>query len=74
MMDGRQKSDLGIVARKRANNPEQPGAESAERRPGAKGNTVGPRTDRTQGRTLPCPSDSTVYGKQRGSGNHPWPD
>jgi RNA-directed DNA polymerase len=50
MMHGRQKSDLGIVASKLANKPGKPGAESGGRRPGAKGNTVGLHTDRTQGR------------------------
>jgi group II intron reverse transcriptase/maturase len=50
MMHGRQKSDLGIVAMKLANKPGKPGAESVERRPGAKGNMVGWRMDRTQGR------------------------
>lgn len=50
MTHGRQKSDLGIVARKRTNNPGQPGAETVERRPGTKGNRVGLHTDRTQSR------------------------
>jgi len=50
MMHGRQKSDLGIVALKRANNPGQPGAESVERRPGAKGNRQELHTVRTQSR------------------------
>jgi RNA-directed DNA polymerase len=50
MMNGRQKSDLGIVASKLANKPGRPGAESVERRPGAKGNMVDLHTDRTQGR------------------------
>lgn len=50
MMDGRQKSDLGIVALKQANKTGKPVAESVERRPGAKGNRVRLHTDRTQGR------------------------
>jgi len=50
MMHGRQKSDLGVVALKLANKPGRPGAESVERRPGAKGNTIELRTHRTQGR------------------------
>ena len=50
MMHGRQKSDLGVVAPKLANKPGRPGAESVERRPGAKGNRVGLHTHRTQGR------------------------
>ena len=50
MMHGRQKSDLGVVAQKLANKPGRPGAESVERRPGAKGNMVGLHTHRTQGR------------------------
>lgn len=51
MMNGREKSDLPIVASKRANNPGRPGAERVERRGGAKGNTEQQRTHRTQGRT-----------------------
>ena len=50
MMHGRQKSDLGVVALKLANKPGRPGAESVERRPGAKGNTIELHTHRTQGR------------------------
>ena len=50
MMHGRQKSDLGVVAQKLANKLGRPGAESAKRRPGAKGNMVGLHTPRTQGR------------------------
>ena len=50
MMHGRQKSDLGVVALKLANKPGQPGAESVERRPGAKGNTIEWHTRRTQSR------------------------
>jgi len=50
MMHGRQKSDHGVVARKLANKPGGPGAESVERRPGAKGNMGERRTDRTQRR------------------------
>jgi RNA-directed DNA polymerase len=50
MMHGRQKSDLGVVAQKLANKLGRPGAESVERRPGAKGNRVGLHTLRTQGR------------------------
>ena len=50
MTHGRQKSDLGIVAKKPTNKTGKPVAESVERRPGAKGNMVEVRTDRTQGR------------------------
>lgn len=50
MMHGREKSDLSTVAKKRANKPGQPGAESVERREGAEGNTVEPRTCRTPSR------------------------
>ena len=50
MMHGRQKSDLGVVAQKLANKLGRPGAESVERRPGAKGNMVRLHTPRTQGR------------------------
>ena len=45
-----EKSDLFIVATKLANKPGQPGAESAERRERAEGNTEGPHTRRTQSR------------------------
>ena len=50
MMHGREKSDLFIVAKKPANKPGQSGAESVERREGAEGNTVEPRTCRTPSR------------------------
>ena len=50
MMYARQKSDLGVVARKLANKPGKLGAESVERRPRAKGNRVELHTHRTQGR------------------------
>ena len=50
MMYEREKSDLCIVATKPANKPGQLGAESVERRQGAEGNTVGPRTCRTPSR------------------------
>ena len=66
MMHGRQKSDLGVVALKLANKPGRPGAESVERRPGAKGNMVRLHTPRTQGRAG-VSHDSTVYGKQQGN-------
>jgi hypothetical protein len=48
MMNGLEKSDPCEVARKPANKPGQPGAESVERRRGAEGNTVEPHTCRTQ--------------------------
>ena len=48
MMNGLEKSDPCEVARKPANKPGQPGAESVERRRGAEGNTGGPHTGRTQ--------------------------
>ena len=48
MMNGLEKSDPCEVARKPANKPGQPGAESVERRRGAEGNTGGPHTCRTQ--------------------------
>ena len=50
MTHGRQKSDLGIVAKKPTNKTGKPVAESVERRPGAKGNMVEVHTDWTQGR------------------------
>ena len=48
MMNVLEKSDHCEVARKAANKPGQPGAESVERRRGAEGNTVEPHTCRTQ--------------------------
>ncbi len=50
MTHGQEKSDLFIVAKKPANKPGRPGAESVERREGAEGNTVGPHTRRTPSR------------------------
>jgi hypothetical protein len=50
MMHGQEKSDLPIVATKLTNKPEKPGAESVERRGGAKGNTDWSHTRRTQSR------------------------
>ncbi len=50
MMDGREKSDLAIVATKPANNDGQPSAESVERRAGAEGNAGRDRTRRAQDR------------------------
>jgi hypothetical protein len=50
MMHGQEKSDSCVVAKKPANKPGQPGAESVERRRGAEGNTGEPRTRRTQSR------------------------
>lgn len=50
MMHGPEKSDPSIVARKPANNADGTAAESAERREGAKGNTVKHGTRRTLSR------------------------
>ena len=50
MMHEQEKSDLFIVATKPANKPGQPGAESVERREGAKGNAGQLHTCRTQRR------------------------
>ena len=50
MMHEREKSDLSTVAKKLANKPGQPGAESVERRERAEGNTGEPRTCRTPSR------------------------
>ncbi len=50
MMDGREKSDLAMVATKPANNDGQPSAESVERRAGAEGNAGRDRTRRAQDR------------------------
>lgn len=50
MTNGPEKSDLPIVAAKLANKPRKLGAESVERRGGAKGNTDWSRTRRTQSR------------------------
>ena len=48
MMNGPEKSDSAIVARKPANNAGAPVAERVERRAGTEGNVVRPRTYRTQ--------------------------
>ena len=50
MMNGQGKSDLGIVAVKPTNKAGRPGAESAEPRPGTKGNAEQQRMHRTQSR------------------------
>ena len=50
MMYGQEKSDLPIVATKRANKLGKLGAELVERRGGAKGNTGESNTSRTQSR------------------------
>ena len=50
MMNGREKSDSGVVATKPANKAGQPVAEWVERRPGTKGNTEEPHTRRAQQR------------------------
>ena len=47
MMHGREKSDSAVVAKKPANKAGQPAAERVERRAGAEGNMVEPRTRRT---------------------------
>src|SRR5207237_10389835 len=51
MMNGREKSDAAIVARKPANKAGQPAAEWVEQRAGTKGNTDQPRTRRAQNRS-----------------------
>ena len=48
MMNGPQKSDPCIVAKKPSNKPNQAGAETVERRRGAEGNTVEPSMYRTR--------------------------
>jgi RNA-directed DNA polymerase len=50
VMNGREKSDSGVVAEKPANNAGKPGAERVEPRPGTKGNAGQQSTLRTQGR------------------------
>jgi RNA-directed DNA polymerase len=52
VMDGSEKSDSSIRAKKSANKPGQPGAESMERREGAKENTGEPPASRTQSREI----------------------
>ena len=55
MMHGPEKSDPSIRAKKPANNPGQPGAESVEQREGTEGNTGQPRTRWTQSRVSVSP-------------------
>ena len=52
MMHGWQKSDSSIVAKKPANKPGRPGAESVERREGTKENTGESPASRTQSREI----------------------
>ena len=51
MMNGPEKSDSAIVAKKPANKAGAPAAERVERRAGTKGNAGQPRTHRTQSRS-----------------------
>jgi len=62
MMHGQEKSDPLIRAKKPANKPGQPGAESGEQRRGAEGNMVKPRAGKA------CSRGWTVYGKQQRQG------
>lgn len=55
MMNGREKSDSAIVARKPANNAGKPAAEWAEPRTGTKRNTGQPHTCRAQNRASVSP-------------------
>jgi len=72
MMNGLEKSDPCEVARKPANKPGQPGAESVERRRGAEGNTGGPHTGRTQCReSVPQGLDRVRQADTRFAVNHP---
>src|SRR5687768_7026775 len=66
MMDEPEKSDLFIVATKRANKRGQPRAESVERREGAEGNTNEQRTHRTLSRA----SVSQRLGRVRERARH----
>jgi group II intron reverse transcriptase/maturase len=65
MMNEREKSDLSKVARKPANNPGRTGAESVERREGAKGNTGKNRTRRTPSRGSVFPGLERVRERAR---------
>lgn len=66
MMDEPEKSDLFIVATKRANKRGRPRAESVERRERAEGNTSEPRTHRTLSRA----SVSQQLGRVRERARH----
>ncbi|MEM5390114.1 group II intron reverse transcriptase/maturase [Paraburkholderia phymatum] len=59
MMNGREKSDSAIVAKKPANNAGEPAAERVERRAGTKGNTGQSNTCRAQHR------ESVSHGLER---------
>lgn len=67
MMNGPEKSDSAIVAKKLANKAGDPVAERVERRAGAKGNAGQPRTRRTQSRSSVSPGLERVRqaAKQR---------
>jgi hypothetical protein len=67
MTNGREKSDLAIVATKPANNDGRPSAESVERRAGAEGNAGRDRTRRTQDRES-VSQGLTAYGTLHGHG------
>ena len=67
MMNGPEKSDSAIVAKKPANKAGAPAAERVERRAGTKGNVCQPRTRRTQSRSSVSPGLERVRqaAKQR---------
>ncbi len=65
MMNGPEKSDSAIVAKKPANKAGQPVAEWVERRVGTKGNAGQPRTHRTQRRVSVSPGLDRVRNAAR---------
>ena len=63
MMNGPEKSDSVVVAKKPANKAGQPAAERAEPRPGTKGNAGQPHTRRIQSRCSVSPGLDRVRAR-----------
>jgi len=70
MMNGREKSDFAVVAKKPANEAASAGEEPVERRAEAKGNAERDNTNRAQNRGA-CHMSWTAYGKQNLPVIHP---
>ncbi len=77
MMNGPEKSDSAIVAKKPANKAGAPVAERVERRAGTKGNAGQPRTHRTQCRgrvSLGLARVRNAVRSRKKDTLHPWLD
>ena len=71
MMNGREKSDPIVVAKKPTNEAGEPGEVSVERRVGAKGNADQHSTDRTQSRVQVTQALARVRTAIRFAANYP---